>query len=179
MSRGPLDLTRDPGGPGSAPAELSEVWPLLDAIWLSTETNVSCRTQLIVTVSKGEAVLWMSSSGATQFFALVDGVLTRTREGRGSVHAGDGRPLLFDEPSFATACGCGDRMGYRSTPPLLVAAIGDPDDVKPLLDDALERVWQLTDGGHSADPKEVGHPPAPCGALYCLRITLRLIETGR
>ena len=132
---------------------------------------VDLRPQIVAETDRGRAVMWISWSGTLQTFATLDGELVRIRQpGHLSAHAGDGLPLLVAKPFFATACGCGDAMGYRSTPPLAVATAKHADEVAPLVDDAMQRARQLAAAGFNLDQVPSGHPPGPCGAMYCPEI---------
>lgn len=127
--------------------------------------------QLVAEISREKAVMWVSFSGTVQIFATVEDAPTRTRQGsRGSPHLGDGWTLLLEDPFFATACGCGDGTGFRSTPPLLVATIDTAADVARLFEDAKRWARRLADSGHDIDAVPTGHPKHPCGAMYCPRI---------
>jgi hypothetical protein len=125
-----------------------------------------------------QAVLWVSFSGTLQVFAMRDGLLTRTRvprRGR-STHLGDGYPVLLRDPAFWSACGCGDGTGYRSTRPLLVAAIDNPREIDDLSEEAGALADSLLAAGLTRDVMPPGHPPDPCGAIYCPRITVDAIR---
>lgn len=129
------------------------------------------RPEMVAVTSSRHSVLWVSFSGTVQLIAVVEGALTRVRQGsRWSPHPGDGWQLFVEEPYFATSCGFGDGSGYRSTPPLLVATVGGAADVASALDEA--RIWsrQLAADGHDLEGTPSGHPTGPCGALYCPRI---------
>ncbi len=118
-------------------------------------------------INTGLPVSWMSFSGTVQILASSDGLLTRTRSSKGSPLPGDGWPLLVESPFFATACGCGDASGYRSTPPLLVVALESVDDVNVVIGTFGERVRRLIESGFEADAVPEGHPQTACGARYC------------
>jgi hypothetical protein len=131
---------------------------------------VDLTDRVLETVQAGHVVMWVSLSGTIQLFAGADGFITRLRRGAaGSVHAGDGLPLLVEAPFFATACGCGDGSGYRSTPPLGVGVIDTAADVEALYAEARRLAEELVAAGY--DPARVpdGHPDGPCPALYCPR----------
>lgn len=127
---------------------------------------------LLTQVHAGHAVMWVSFSRSVQFFALVDGHLIRIRQAPEGAHLmGDGLPVLIEPPLIATACGCGDASGYRSTPPLLVAVVDHPEkadqEMGELVAQARAVGRQLVEAGYDRDPVPAGHPPDPCGALYC------------
>lgn len=136
-------------------------------------------TALSAAVGQGRIGLWMSFSGTVQYFATVDGCLTRTRQpARGSEHPGDGFPLIVEPPFFATACGCGDGTGYRSTRPLLVALVDGPGDMDEMCDLRRRLVRQMVDDGFDAGSLPAGHPPGPCVALYCARVAPDVVAGG-
>ena len=123
-------------------------------------------------LSSGRVVMWVSLSGTRLIVAVQDRVITRTRLGAAdSVHAFDGWPVMVEPPFFATACGFGDQTGYRSTPPLLVAAIGGhddgPDEIGRFTRVAARMAHQLLTDGYDATSVPSGHPVEPCAALHC------------
>jgi hypothetical protein len=129
---------------------------------------VDLTDRILERVHRGRPVLWVGLSGALQLFAAADGVLTRTRQAPdGAQQLGDGWPLIVQPPLFATACGCGDGSGYRSTRPLLVAALTSADDVSGLLEQARSVARQLLDAGYDLAAPPAGHPPQSCRALTC------------
>ena len=141
---------------------------------------VNLQPQIVAETDQERAVLWISWSGAVQVFARVDGELARLRQGSDqAAHSRDGLPLLVGHPFFATACGCGDAAGYRSTPPQLVAAAELETDVASLVADAMGQTRPLAADGFNVDQVSEHHPPAPCGAMYCPRIVPEAIIAGR
>ena len=127
---------------------------------------------LLAQVHAGHAVMWISFSRSIQFFALEDGQLIRIRQAPEGAHLmGDGLPVMIEPPLVATACGCGDASGYRSTPPLLVAVVDHPEkadqEVVELAAEARAVGRQLVEAGYARDALPARHPPDPCGALYC------------
>ena len=134
-------------------------------------------TDPIVEQVATRAVVWISFSGTVQLFAMLEGLMTRTRvpsRGR-AAHWGDGWPLLVEDPVFWTACGCGDGTGYRSTRPLLVAAVDSPTEVDDLHEEGGALAKSLVAAGFTGDMVPAGHPPEPCGAIYCPRITVDVV----
>lgn len=115
----------------------------------------------------GMAVIWMSASGTRQVLSRVHGdPLTRIRISAGNEHAGDGLPVVVEEPWSATTCGFSCASGYRSTPPLVVAVVVSEADVEELNRLVLDLTRDpMPQEEWSAVPSD--HPVGPCPAYYC------------
>ena len=133
---------------------------------------------LVSHTAQGCEVGWVSTSGTLLVFATGIGGLTRRRVNPHALHAWAHLPLIWQEPSFATACGCGDGSGYRSTPALLVVAFDAQAELETLVAEAVSTADQLVAEGHDFLAAPPDHPAAPCAAMYCPLITPEAVASG-
>jgi len=123
---------------------------------------------LLALTARRSQVAWVSMSGTLNLFYRRDGHLVRTRvPAPGAELIGDGLPLVIEPPFIATTCGFADHSGYRSTPPLVVAEVQSPADVKALWQHAQAQLQHLVESRFDVHAIPPGHPDRPCGAMYC------------
>lgn len=137
-------------------------------LWQLGDPYRDLTVDILTATTDGAAVLWLSYSGACTTFAVVDGLLTRTRSSRTAHLPGDGFRLLVPEPFVATPCGVTDGTGYAGTPAVVAAVVTTAADVHAVgaMSDtvlAAPGVSELLQAVPS------GHPVGPCRALYCRR----------
>ena len=126
---------------------------------------------LVDQLDAGRPVVWIAYSQTITIFANLDGQPTRTRQARpGNELPGDGIPLTVEPPVIATGCGYTDNTGYRSTRPLLVATVQQPDDITRHVELSHDIARQLHHDGRDLAAAPDGHPDGACHVSMCPRV---------